>query len=589
MCGIAGIIALDQSPVAAATATAMASAIVHRGPDGFGTIGQGPVALAHRRLSIIDIDGGAQPMDSSTGRTTIIYNGEAYNYRELARELAPGYAFRNHSDTEVVLAAYERWGAESFSRLHGMYSFALWDRREHAVFLVRDPLGIKPLFFAVQERKLYFASEIKAILTVLPTKPAIRPEAVNAYFARQYIGRAMTIYDGIEVLPPGSFMRIDVKNGTVSTVPFWELKVSPAASETLISPVEDLETSLRAATASHLISDVPVGLFLSGGLDSTVLLALAARESKDRLSTFSVRFAGPRYDESPFARQAAAHFGTDHHELDVDENSALNELPVIMAALDQPLADYAILPTYVMSKFAAQRVKVVLGGEGADELFGGYYWRYLPHLMAEHTGGWLRPKTLRKPMVFADGLRRELLGAAFMPLATLVTEQSLRADLNRYSRLGGLNAALLTDLRHWLPDDLLTKVDAMGMLASLEARVPYLDRAVVEQVASWPAALKLSYGSTKVVLRRLAKRLLPGDLANLANRRKHGFTVPVNAWFRNQLKPRFQELVLAPGPASDWLNRRAVQTLWEQHQAGKNHGLRLWSILTFAWWLEARS
>ena len=588
MCGIAGIIALDQSPVAAATATAMASAIAHRGPDGSGTIALGPVALAHRRLSVIDIDGGAQPMDSSTGRTTIVYNGEAYNYRELARELAPGYAFRTHSDTEVVLAAYERWGAESFSRLHGMYSFALWDRREYAVFLVRDPLGIKPLFFAVQDRKLYFASEIKAILAVLPTKPAIRPEAVNAYFARQYIGRAMTIYDGIEVLPPGSFMRIDVQNGSVSTVPFWELKVGPAASGTLISPVESLETSLRAATASHLISDVPVGLFLSGGLDSTVLLALAARESDQQLSTFSVRFASPRHDESPFARQAAAHFGTDHHELDVDENSALSELPVIMAALDQPLADYAILPTYVMSKFAAQRVKVVLGGEGADELFGGYYWRYLPHLMAEHTGGWLGPKTLRKPMVFADGLRRDLLGAAFMPLAMLATEQSLRADLDRYSRLGRLNAALLTDLRHWLPDDLLTKVDAMGMLASLEARVPYLDRAVVEQVASWPAALKLNYGKTKVVLRRLAHRLLPGDLANLADRRKHGFTVPVNDWFRNQLKPRFQELVLAPGPASDWLDQRAVQTLWAQHQAGRNHGLRLWSMLTFAWWLEAR-
>jgi asparagine synthase (glutamine-hydrolysing) len=585
MCGIAGIIALDQSVVTAGALTAMAAAIRHRGPDGSGTLEEGAVGFAHRRLSILDLDGGMQPMASTTGRTAISYNGEIYNYRELMSELTD-YRFATRCDTEVVLAAYERWGVDSFQKFEGMFAFALLDRREQCVYLVRDAIGIKPLYYACVNSKLYFGSEIKAILAALDRAPSLRADAVNGYFARQYIGHEMTIYEGIDALAPGSYLRIDLATGVIKQARFWELSARPSRGADVNTAVAELEPVLSHAAQSHLMADVPVGLFLSGGLDSTTLLALASHGSDRPLLTFSVSFNGTRFDESSFARQAATHFGTEHHELAVNADSALEELPHIITTLDQPLADYAILPTFIMSKFAAERVKVVLGGEGADEVFGGYFWRYLPHLMAERAGGVVRPRTLTSPMLFSNRMRRQLLGDAFEPLTELASERCLRDDLQRYGRDGLLNAALLTDMRHWLPDDLLAKVDNMGMLASLEARVPYLDRRVIELAASWPSSVKLGLSQTKIALRNLAGRLVPGALAA---RKKHGFTVPVADWLRGKLKPRFEDIVLNGSRSRAWLEKDAIETLWREHQRGRDHGLRLWSILVFAWWLEHRT
>ena len=584
MCGIAGIISLDGKTADPGTAEKMADTLAHRGPDGHGTYHDGAIAFAHRRLSILDVDGGAQPMTSGSGKTVVTYNGEIYNFRDLAEELSGDYRFKTQSDTEVILAAYEKWGTGAFRRLQGMFAFALFDKSKRKVFLVRDPMGIKPLYTARIEDRLLFSSEMKALLVGLRQKPSLSVAAVNSYFSRQYIGRESTIYEGIEAHSPGAFSTIDLRDGGVTIENFWRLPCDRPISVGVEEASERLEELLTGSIQKHLVSDVPVGLFLSGGLDSSTLLAIANGKLNAELSTFSVGFRGAKYDESNFASSIARKFNAKHHSLAVDADSGLEFLPELIKQLDQPLADYAILPTYVMSRFAAEHVKVVLGGEGADEIFAGYKSRYLPHYLAGRSLSAFAPKTLLSPLVFWDRQRRSLLGERFVPLRNLASERALRADLTRFRDCGPLNAALHTDVGHWLPDNLLAKVDSMGMLASLEARVPFLDTTLVSEVASWPASVKYGLRENKKVLRHLGGRLLP---EGFATRKKHGFTVPVGEWFRGKLKERFSELLFQPGPAASWINEHEVRKIWNQHQNGKDNGLKLWSLFVFAWWLEA--
>jgi len=585
MCGIAGLIHLDGRSAEVSVATRMGEALHHRGPDGNGSFAEGPVALAHRRLSIIDIEGGAQPMESSTGRTVISYNGEIYNSPDLRERLRGlGYRFRTHSDTEVILAAYEAWGAEAFEQLHGMYAFAIYDRAERRVFLVRDPMGIKPLYICERERTLYFGSEIKAIREVVGAFDLNR-EAVNAFFLRQYIGGPQTVLEGVYAVAPGTYRELRWSDGEQRSVErtFYRLEAARPESISLERATEALEAELHRAIKDHMLADVPVGLFLSGGLDSSLLLALASDVADEPLSTFSVGFGDASVDETRYARLVAESAGAHHHELRVAATEGLSVLPHIVEQMDQPLADYAIVPTYVMSRFAAEHVKVVLGGEGADELFGGYWKRYLPHLLAAPFGGRLSPPTIYGPMLFRERARRDLLGERYLRAASLPSEQRVRDDLRYFSRGGAVNAALHTDLHNWLVDDLLMKVDKMGMLASIEARVPYLDRRLVEMVAAWPGGVKLRWRGTKQVMRQLGAKRLP---SSIAERRKHGFTVPVGQWLRDGLREEFEARVFGGGSSDEWLCRPAVEALWREHQDGRDRGLLLWSVFIFAWWLD---
>jgi asparagine synthase (glutamine-hydrolysing) len=563
----------------------MGATIQHRGPDGDGSFEEGPVAFAHRRLSIIDIEGGAQPMESSTGKTVICYNGEVYNSPTLRDRLQGlGYEFRTRSDTEVILAAYEAWGVDGFAELHGMYAFALYDRAERAVFLVRDPMGIKPLYVCERNGTVFFASEIKAIRSAVQGL-SLNGAAVNAFFLRQYIGGPQTIFDEVFSVEPGTYRRLQWTGEGDRSVEgfFYEMPVKRPQPISLSDASEALDRELHRAVEDHMLSDVPVGLFLSGGLDSSLLLALASDVTTEPLSTFSVGFGDAHVDETEHARFVAESLGAKHHELRVAAEEGLSVLPHIVAHMDQPLADYALVPTYVMSRFAAEHVKVVLGGEGADELFGGYRNRYLPQLLTSPLGPLLAPRNVYGPLLFMERTRRKLLGACYTPARLLPSEQRLRRDLRRFRRAGTINAALHADLHNWLVDDLLMKVDKMGMLASLEARVPYLDRGVVEMVSAWPANVKLDFCSTKRVVRKLVARRFPDSIAK---RRKQGFTVPVGRWFREGLRAEFEARVFGGGPCDEWLRRSTVEALWREHQSGRNRSLMLWSIFIFSWWLD---
>jgi len=598
MCGIAGVMLLDGAPAAASSpsrsrpiprgphgraAQEMSALLAHRGPDGEGLLVDGPIALAHRRLAILDLDErAAQPMRSPDGRYALTYNGEVYNFRELRDRLAGRWSFRTTGDTEVVLAAFAAWGPAAFRELHGMYAFALWDRHERALYLARDPMGIKPLFLARRGGAFYFASEARAIVRVLPERPPLDRAAINAYFLRQYIGGEATIHVGVERLPAGTWLRL--AGGRRELHRFWTHPTPSPESPSVGKALGELGAAFDRAVERHLVSDVPVGVFLSGGIDSSLIVQAAARRLPG-LATFSVGFGDPAIDEIDAARRVAEQFGTQHHELRVSAADALAALPTIVAALDQPLADYAIVPTWLMSRFAAERVKVALGGEGADEVFAGYLPRYLPALLAERLAPWIRPPTVYGPFLARERLRRRLLGDAFLPAADLPTERALRASLDQHAPAGPVNAALFADTRHWLVDDLLVKVDAMGMLASLETRVPYLDRLVVERVAGWSGRTKLGPRTTKIWLRRLARRRLP---ISIAGRRKHGFTVPVGSWLAGPLRASFLESALDPLMAP-WLRRDQVERLYRLHAAGAHRFARpLWGIFIFARWLAAQ-
>lgn len=580
MCGIAGLLARGNVAPDRARVDAMTRSLAHRGPDGQGTWLEGPAALGHRRLSIIDIDSGAQPMASASGRCIISYNGELYNYRELRAQLqARGARLRTTSDTEVLLESFERNGPACLDELRGMFAFALWDRSERTLWLARDPLGIKPLYLAELAHEVIFASEIKAILAASPTAPSLDEEAINGYFLRQYIGGGRSVYEGIRSLPPGTVLSLS--DGARHERRYWRLEpaVRNAGARDCTGIVAK---ALDRAVRRHLVADVPVGLFLSGGLDSTCLLGFAARHSERPVSTFSVRFSdASSVDESAYARMAARHFGTEHHEVQMRAEEGLALLPEVIAAMDEPFADYAMLPTYALSRFAAEHVKTVLSGEGADELFGGYgryRWSALRDACSRPLGVAARPVLPPAPL-FDDAERAELLGDAFAPAAGLTAERLMLADLRRFAASGLVNAALHTDLTHWLPDDLLVKIDRFGMLASLEARVPYLDLDVVSLVAQLPGHAKVGPWSTKRLLRSIASKFVPRPIVT---RKKRGFTVPVGTWLRGPLARRFREVALDHRDGR--LRPDAVETLWKRHEQTGREGLKLWSILIFQWW-----
>lgn len=615
MCGIFGVISA-RSVGERDWFQAAGRAIAHRGPDGEGTWwdASGKVGFGHRRLAIVDLSPlGAQPMQIADGTLTVVLNGEIYNHVALRLELeALGHKFRSHSDTEVLLAAYREWGEGVLQRINGMFAFALYDSTRSLVLLARDRAGEKPLFlFRTEDGELLFGSELKTLLCHPQMSRRIAPEAMQAFLGFGYVPQDKCILQGARKLPSGAALIYNLTDGTERLWRYWDIEALPEPTANQDADpdklAETLEWLLSDAVARQLQADVPVGVLLSGGVDSSLVTALAARHLP-QVKTFTVKFpGGGRYDESVYARQIATYFGTDHTELSADKVEP-DLIDMIAWQIDEPMIDSSAMPTYLVSRMIREHCTVAIGGDGADELFGGYR-HYSRILWAAQRFGSV-PLALRRPMAqWADALlpsgmkgRNHLAGLSTdyrsgVPLiaqyftdteiaqlmggalnATPVLEQ-FRDLIQPASNL--LDRATRTDFRLFLAEDILVKLDRMSMAASLETRSPFLDREVIEfAFTQVPAVAKVMPAARKIVLRSLAKRLLP---TGYDSSRKQGFSVPMARWLRpgEALRARFEEVLL---DSACMFDRATVEGLFSGLDRGRNNGERLYGLVLFESW-----
>ena len=621
MCGIAGFAdAAERSgPLPPARQQAdfhlvhrMCDVIRHRGPDDEGIhVGPG-VGLGMRRLSIIDLAGGRQPIHNETGELSVVFNGEIYNYRELRAELeALGHRFATSSDTESIVHAYEQWGEDAFRRLRGMFAIALWDAPHRTLLLARDRAGQKPLHYAERGGRLYFGSEIKSLLAVGAIEPRLNLAALDHYLAFLYTPREDSIFEGVRKLPPGHFLRW--RSGRSEVRQYWQIGAEETFAGSEAEAVEALSGVLQDAVTSHMVSDVPLGAFLSGGVDSSAVVGMMSRVSSRPVKTFSIGFDDPAFDELEHARTVARHFGTDHHEF-VVKPDGLSILGDLIAHFDEPFADSSAIPTWYVSEIARRHVTVVLSGDGGDELFGGYD-RYLPHprvaqfdriplpgLRSAAALAWpLLPHGTRGKNflrhVAKDAAGRYMDSIAYFhrdERAALYTggarhalasdaERALWRHLDRFVSLPHDSRMMRFDFETYLPEDVLTKVDRMSMAHSIETRVPLLDNEVIDFAATLPARFKIKNGRRKHVLKQTLEPLLPADILN---RRKQGFGVPLGNWFRGGLTGLFSEVLEAPRTRQrGYFEPAFVSRLLKEHLAGqRDHTLRLWQLLVFELW-----
>ena len=619
MCGICGQASLDgASGRDPAVLAAMNEALVHRGPDSDGMLLDGPVGLAVRRLSIIDLAGGDQPIANEDGTVHVVQNGEIYNYRELRADLARrGHSFRTHSDTEVLVHLYEERGDSFVVDLRGMFAIALWDGARRRLLLARDRFGIKPLYYAVTGGTLSFGSELKALLRQPGFPTEIDIDAVEAFLAFNSVPAPYTIFEAARKLPPGHRM---IWSGGEPRIERFARPAPPPATEVRTASADVLADEarerLRDSVRAHLVADVPVGVLLSGGIDSCTLAALAAEESGEPLRTFSIGFEERSFDELERARMVARRYATDHHEL-VLQPDAAELLPELAAAFDEPFADSSALPTYLVSRLASEHVKVALSGEGGDELFGGYY-TYVADLIAPYVG---RPAAAARALVdrLPSSSRRTSLdymakrfarGARLPPLDRHHAWKEIfgedarlellgeRADRSRdplelwrarYAETEGAEELARlqdVDVGIYLADDLLTKTDRASMAHSLEVRVPFLDTQVTDLALALPTRLKVRYlVRKKWLLRRAAEPLLP---RSIVYGRKRGFSIPAAAWLRGALEPFAREVLSEATIARQGIfDPKVVTSLIERHvSGGEDLSRQLWGLMSFALWQE---
>jgi asparagine synthase (glutamine-hydrolysing) len=619
MCGICGLVSLRGEVVDPAVLDEMNATLVHRGPDSAGTYVDGPVGLAARRLAIIDLEGGDQPIGNEDGSVQVVQNGEIYNYRELRAGLeANGHRFTTRSDTEVLVHLYEERGPRFVEVLRGMFAIALWDGRARRLVLARDRFGIKPLYYRDAGGTLSFASELTALRRQPGFASEIDLDALHAFLAFNFVPAPLSIFRGVRKLPPGHLLAWE--EGGSPRLERYARPAPVAAADVRRDGEEELAEELRArlrdSVRAHLIADVPVGVLLSGGIDSAALAALAAQESSAPVSTFTIGFEEGGFDERDRARLVAERYGTDHHELLLRPN-AVELLPAVAAAFDEPFADSSAIPTYLVSKLARTHVKVALSGEGGDELFGGYH-TYVADLLAPRVGplaSALRPLAERLPSrtqkaVGFDYMAKRFARAAHLPAlerhhgwkeifapearAALLADGRAQAsdpvDLlrARYAEtVGAEPVARLMDVDLGIPlvDDLLAKTDRASMAHSLEARVPFLDPLVASFALALPTRHKVRGLSKKRLLRRAVTPLLPDELVL---GRKRGFSIPAAAWLRGELAP-FARAVLAPGELrrQGFFDPDAVGGLLDAHLSGREDLSRqLWGLLAFSLWLQ---
>ncbi|RDE06129.1 asparagine synthase (glutamine-hydrolyzing) [Sphingomonas aracearum] len=629
MCGIAGFYARGQAPVAAALVERQCDTLVHRGPDSHGILTDGDFGFGMRRLSIIDLPGSDQPIRSHDGRHAIVFNGEIYNYRVLRDELrALGHRFSTQGDTEVVLAAWRQWGEAAWDRLDGMFGTAIWDGHTRQLTLARDAIGIKPLYYSWQEGKLAFGSELKAVLAVPGLAFDPDPRAVHEYFSFGHVRAPRSIYRQVAVLPPGHVLEIGPA-GEPQLRAFWSARYMPAAPRPLDEWVQDFrETWMEAVGSQMLAADVEVGAFLSGGVDSSAVVAAMARLSDRPIKTFTIGFAERAYDESPHAEAVARHLGCDHRTHRLVPAAAQAILPAIRHAYDEPFADPSAVPTWYLSQLAAQEVKVALSGDGGDELFFGYKrhlterrlgrlpgiarraartfadlpplpwragnrrlqrWQKTARSAGLPTGG---ARFFAKTQITSPELRRRLFADTLLDGrdgddAVLMLADEYQPDMAEIST-DSLEQFAMCDLRLNLPAAMLTKVDRASMAHSLEVRVPMLSRAMVDLALSMPADVKLRGGVGKYPIRAAVAPWLP---AGILDRRKQGFQMPLAEWFSGDFGRYAEELWRESGvAASGYVNAAAVEGIFREHRTGRrDHGRLLYALAIFCLWWAARA
>ncbi|MCK7593984.1 asparagine synthase (glutamine-hydrolyzing) [Pseudomarimonas salicorniae] len=609
MCGIIGVVGDGRREVPSAeVGEAMNAAIIHRGPDDGGLHRERDALLGMRRLAIIDLAGGHQPMLSDDGRVVLVFNGEIYNFRRLRRELeALGQRFRTDSDSEVILAAYLAWGRDAVQRLEGMFAFAIWDGRERRLLLARDRLGKKPLFVREHDGQLAFASELKSLLALPGFRREVDLGVLPAYFAFGYVPTPRSVFQGVHKLPPGHYAEFDA--GGYRQHRYWRPTSTPVFTGSEAEAEERLAGLLHEAVADRLVADVPFGAFLSGGLDSSVVVALMARQMSRPVKTFSIGFREARYSELSDARRVATHLATEHHEL-VVEPDATAMVERLVWHLDEPFADASALPTYLVSELAAREVKMVLSGDGGDEAFAGYD-RYLRLLALERLGALRGPAALALriggrllPGRHGFRLRRigERLGLGLADrylsgVALSRPEQTIaligEAGREGYASLHPLfhrgdvrpllDRIVEVDLHSYLPDDILVKLDRMSMAASLEGRAPLLDHRVVEFALRLPVGLRVRDGRGKHLLRQVARRWLP---AEVLDKPKQGFGIPLDEWFRGPLGGMAADLFASRAfRERGWVHPAAAEDLLARHRGGgENHAESLWQLLCLELW-----
>lgn len=626
MCGIAGVVLAPQSslPLDASLLTRMRDVLYHRGPDGAGLFLEERVGLAHRRLSIVDVAGGHQPMASRDGRYHIVYNGEVFNHPMLMEELrAAGVEYQTHCDTETVLHLYERTGIDCVRRFRGMFAIAIWDRNRRELFLARDRFGVKPLYYVhAADGSLYFASEIKALLEAGAVKPTLNRAALPDFLANHAPSGDETLFQGVRRLPAGH--TLVWRDGTIDIQQYWDLPVNESAGAhgSDVDLVEEYRERLQESVRLRLMADVPLGAFLSGGIDSAAITALMSRLIQAPVQTFSVAFAEREANELRYARLIADRFRTDHREIVVSPGDFFRAVPRLVWHEDEPMAHPSSVALNFVSQLAAQHVKVVLTGEGADETLAGYN-RYRVTILNKQLGGWYNravPGAVRTAVrralgtlpatstlgrrlgrtflalpsdldtvyfdnfaVFSRAAQQNLLTPALRSeLASIDPYQAAHAALERSRGASLLNALLYADSKTYL-QELLMKQDQMSMAASIESRVPFLDHPLAEFATRLPEHLKLKGLTTKVVLRRAMEGVLP---AEILSRKKMGFPVPVGAWLRDAFRPLLDEFVLGERASARGLfDPATVRGLVESHQRGEgNHAERLWSLLNFEIW-----
>ncbi len=622
MCGICGVIHFDGSPVEQANLTRMVETIHHRGPDDSGVWAEGNVGLGNTRLAIIDLSpAGHQPLANETGDVWIAFNGEIYNFQPIRDGLIKrGHTFRSRTDTETIVHLYEERGIECLQALRGMFALAIWDGPKRELWLARDRLGKKPLYYFHDGLRLIFGSEIKCILAY-PNVPRVLDRSVlPLYLTYGYVPAPQTIFSGIRALRPGCWLR--VAGSRVEENQYWSAPSAnpPEGSKTFGRVEQDwaeaLLEQLREAVRLRLISDVPLGAFLSGGLDSSAVVALMAEAASAPVKTFAIGFSGePSFDETAHARVVAQHLGTDHHEFIV-EPQTIDLIPKLAWHLDQPFGDSSAIPTYLVSKLAREHVTVALNGDGGDELFAGYdrfraarlagQYKRLPEWV--HRGVTELAKRWPQSTGYRDVGRRTLrfVTAARLPLPQqylgwvgimspeLVDgltvdsgrEQATAHFQKYFPQLNGgdpVPTLLEVNLRSYLPDDLLIKADRLSMAASLEARSPFLDHVLVEFAATIPASLKLRGGTSKYILKRAFEGKLPREIIH---RRKHGFGVPIGKWFRTTLREYLADTLLSARARERGLLRpEVVRGLMSEHLSGeRDHGQVLWTLLMLEVW-----
>ncbi len=623
MCGICGLVYQDPSRSPdSGMLERMNATLVHRGPDDGGQIIRGKAGLAMRRLSIIDLSTGHQPISDESDRRHIVFNGEIYNFKGLQRELQQlGHRFSTQSDTEVILHGFEEWGTDICRRLNGMFAFAIYDENDQSLFLARDRLGIKPLYYYRDQEKLVFASEIKAILKCDRIDKTIDYDALNNFLTCEYIPAPRSIFSEIKKLEPGHWLSLQGESAVIQA--YWELRpgLQPWGEE---EAEERLRELMQDSVRMRLISDVPLGTFLSGGIDSSIVVSQMAGIMDRPVKTFSIGFEEDSYNELRYARAVADKYGTEHHEF-IIRPQALDLTEKLIGQLDEPFGDFSIFPTYLVAKMARDFVTVALSGDGGDELFAGYdtyrahlfdrrFYHLLPKMVKrygfETLANRLNPTEKKKGVVnsfkrFVLGttLPKSLLQARWMiflgdterqRLFTESGRKKIHAEdpydfLHRWSRLvtdrDEVTATGFLDAKTYLPDNILVKVDRMTMATSLEARVPFLDHRIVEFAFSLPPALKLKRLATKRILKKTFWNDLPLEVQR---RGKEGFSIPIKNWLQQELKPMMTDLLSSDRlRRQDIFNGDFVQGLMQEHLSNReNHSHLLWALMVFQKWYD---